>query len=245
MATTDGPNREPAAPATLENAVQVAALAIQREADAHLRRGAVWVPGTDWLAETIRRALMDAGDARGEAREHNWWCRMISHAHPGDCTCFVGATDADLVEAIRNGVHERQECANEIAFRLRLAHPAPSQEPSERERELEAALRAHHEWHLQSGAKLLFEENGGERIVLDNAAEYADSSLYERTEKALIHTPEPSGAVMGLREVVQRFVDDFGRNGSKTGRADYLRHVPLDRIDELRRTLSPSPLKSE
>lgn len=40
-----------------------------------------------------------------------------------------------------------------------------------------------------------------------------------------------------LREAVWEFVRDFGRNGTKTGRADYVATVSLDRIEYLRRAL--------
>lgn len=56
-------------------------------------------------------------------------------------------------------------------------------------------------------------------------------------------TPEPApsepprGEEERLREIVGAFVDDFGRNGSKTGREDYRRWIPLDRIEELRAAL--------
>ena len=41
------------------------------------------------------------------------------------------------------------------------------------------ALEQHHRWHLDRGE----EECGG--VMLDMAAEYSDSSMYERTEQTL------------------------------------------------------------
>lgn len=62
--------------------------------------------------------------------------------------------------------------------------------------------------------------------------------------KAAADRAASPGEGEALRAVVERFVADFGLNGSKTGRADYLRWVPLDRIEELRAALL-SPLTPE
>lgn len=53
---------------------------------------------------------------------------------------------------------------------------------------LEATLREHHNWHLQSGPIGLQDGSGG-WIEIDNAAEYSDSAMYERTEKLLAGAP--------------------------------------------------------
>lgn len=55
-------------------------------------------------------------------------------------------------------------------------------------RELEALLREHHQWHMQSGVIGLQDGDGG-WVEIDNAAEYSDSLMYERTEKALAGMP--------------------------------------------------------
>ena len=55
-------------------------------------------------------------------------------------------------------------------------------------RELKKLLRVHHDWHLQAGTVGL-KDHDGSWIEIDNAAEYSDSSLYERTEKALEDAP--------------------------------------------------------
>jgi hypothetical protein len=89
----------------------------------------------DYLWQTMllrRRARPPAQPAEG--REHNWWCRTLSAAHPGPCTCFVGASDADLAEAIRNRYTEPVELADEIAYRLALATPPAASAVTQGER---------------------------------------------------------------------------------------------------------------
>lgn len=49
-------------------------------------------------------------------------------------------------------------------------------------------LRDHHNWHLQSGSIGLQDGQGG-WVEIDNAAEYCDSRLYDRTAKALADLP--------------------------------------------------------
>lgn len=49
-------------------------------------------------------------------------------------------------------------------------------------------LRDHHEWHTDAGAIGLPDGEGG-WVEIDNAAEYCDSRLYERTAKALADMP--------------------------------------------------------
>jgi hypothetical protein len=66
---------------------------------------------------------------------------------------------------------------------------ASAAEPYKREIErLKALLREHHDWHLQSGTIGLKDYEGG-WVEIDNAIEYADSTMYERTEQALLGMP--------------------------------------------------------
>lgn len=53
---------------------------------------------------------------------------------------------------------------------------------------LKDTLREHHNWHLQAGAIGLQDGDGG-WIEIDNAAEYSDSVMYERTERLLAGAP--------------------------------------------------------
>lgn len=56
-------------------------------------------------------------------------------------------------------------------------------------------LKDHHEWHLRVGEIGLQDGSGG-WIAIDNAAEYADSSMCERTEAALAGRPPDEIGVM-------------------------------------------------
>jgi hypothetical protein len=93
---------------------------------------------------------------------------------------------------------------------------------------LRDALRLHHEWHLNSGTIGLPDDNGG-WIAMDNAAEYSDSEMCQRTEDALRTSSETGDAVMRVEaradsaakpEDVQRLadamwqlLDDMGTHG--------------------------------
>jgi hypothetical protein len=59
-------------------------------------------------------------------------------------------------------------------------------------------------------------------------------------------------AQLSLNERVREFVRDFGHNGGKTGRGDYTRIIPLDRLETLRiavaeldRVRKPTPTPEE
>lgn len=60
---------------------------------------------------------------------------------------------------------------------------------SSRERALERSLREHHRWQCESG-RIKLEVGDGEWVEIDNAAEYANSGMCERTVEALSHPPD-------------------------------------------------------
>lgn len=63
--------------------------------------------------------------------------------------------------------------------------------------EARALLKWHHDWHLTSGPIGLQDGDGG-WIEIDNAAEYCDSTMYERTAAVLADVPSealPRGGV--------------------------------------------------
>lgn len=97
-------------------------------------------------------------------------------------------------ECCAHGVELHQDC-----YRCDEGPPAPvAQEPVADE--LLRTLREHHNWHLQAGTIGLQDGDGG-WIEIDNAAEYTDSALYERTAKLLEgappeeHQPMPRGGM--------------------------------------------------
>ena len=59
---------------------------------------------------------------------------------------------------------------------------------AEENERLKALLKQHHDWHLQAGIIGLQDGSGG-WIGIDNALEYSDSGMCERTTQALENTP--------------------------------------------------------
>lgn len=98
--------------------------------------------------------------------------------------------------------------------------------------QLRAALQEHHQWMGQPDIKLVLEEDGveGSPWKLDNALEYADSSMCERTEAALREAAAP------LRTLAEAVADALFTHASvdvvdrveevlRTGRPDDARHT--------------------
>ncbi len=89
--------------------------------------------------------------------------------------------------------HERDRLAGEVErAQIDQRHSSAEwykciqlKEAAEAERDrLKAALREHHNWHLNAGAIGLPDDKGG-WVEIDNAAEYSDSELCSRTIAAL------------------------------------------------------------
>lgn len=74
-------------------------------------------------------------------------------------------------------------CADAIADGMTLIERLIAERDAAR-----AVLRDHHEWHMQSGMIGLPDGDGG-WIEMDNAAEYNDSRLYERTREVIDQMP--------------------------------------------------------
>lgn len=125
-----------------------------------------------WLSEiekrdtelaALRAQITALTAERDEARAQ---CLRVGFAGtPAECIVYL----SDAFDAARN--REAEE-----AVRLTAAEA--------RARELAAALRWHHRWHLESGELGLPDGDGG-WIGIDNAAEYSDSKMCEQTIAAL------------------------------------------------------------
>lgn len=82
------------------------------------------------------------------------------------------------------GVPELVEFGDDEVVEI-CAHLRAQAEENER---LKALLKQHHDWHLQAGIIGLQDGSGG-WIGIDNALEYSDSGMCERTTQALENTP--------------------------------------------------------
>lgn len=138
---------------------------------------ASWLLPYDELAEPDKEADRQIGEAVAR------WTLIgdaSSHAMAEMVAAAPDAREAEEPWAANVRLNAEVARLRKALVREEAAHTATMREAAH----LREALEAHHDWHQASGVWLVPDPAGGAPIEIDNAAEYADSSLCEQTMRA-------------------------------------------------------------
>lgn len=129
-------------------------------------------PGGQW-AKAVKNPKMKAwvSSQRAHIREVLSAALSVTKPQPDDKQAEIDL--CSQLRALSRAEHDDLSIAAEAAAEIER---------------LKALLREHHRWHLDAGTIGLEDGDGG-WIAIDNAAEYSDSLMYEKTEQALAGMP--------------------------------------------------------